>query len=105
MTWITRVECSGNETSLLSCNHEGYNIDMCSHDEDASVICTGRYEGGEGGPICESGQVRVVDGSVANEGRVEVCFNNYWGTVCTDSWDDIDASVVCRQLGYEGEGV
>ena len=37
-----------------------------------------------------------------NEGRVEVFWNNKWSTICDNGWDDNDAVVVCKQLGYSG---
>ena len=53
---------------------------------------------------CTEGDLRLAGGDTLNEGRVEVCISNIWGTVCHDSFDATDASVVCRQLGYTPNG-
>ena len=52
---------------------------------------------------CSSGEVRLV-GEV-DSGRLEICLNSAWGTVCSEQFDTSDASVACEALeGFSGTG-
>ena len=54
--------------------------------------------------VCRNGDIRVIGGTTALEGRVEVCDSQAWGTVCDDFWSSVDAGVACVQLGYQRSG-
>ena len=53
-----------------------------------------------GAECCNSTDIRLVNEVNNFQGRVEVCVNGRWGTVCDNEWNEDDAAVACRQLGY-----
>lgn len=53
---------------------------------------------------CSDGALQLMGGVTVSEGRVEICMDGVFGTVCDNNWDNSDAIVVCRQLGFAPQG-
>lgn len=53
---------------------------------------------------CSNGDIRLAAGRNGSEGRVEICSGGAWGTVCDNFWSNVDAQVVCNQLGFVRSG-
>ncbi|XP_019852588.1 PREDICTED: neurotrypsin-like [Amphimedon queenslandica] len=87
------VRCDGTEALLiLQCSHSNLLTHNCGHHDDVGVVCPSTHN-------CTHGSIRLVEGSSISSGRLEICIDNEWGTVCDNGWTNINAQVVCKQLG------
>lgn len=55
------------------------------------------------GDNCTDGDLRLVGGAQNDTGRVEICLNNAWGTICRNLFGTNDALVICGQLGFSNK--
>ena len=110
--------CTGYESSLLDCvDHDDIGMHNCEHAEDAGVECMAQ---------CVESSIRLIPNNDDTEtfysqedsfsdyyfikdelsrGRVEVCISGEWRTICSQQWDNLDSSIVCRQLHFSSYGV
>ena len=107
--------CTGNEDSLSQCSFDRAGGDQtCTHENDIIIVCVGRFLHRYiiicscdsviyvARDECNETDVRLISGQTSADGRVEVCFDGLWGSVCDNRWDSRDAEVVCRQLKFNG---
>ncbi|XP_032091156.1 uncharacterized protein LOC116520852 [Thamnophis elegans] len=119
--WLNEVHCAGTERHLISCHHRGFRKHICTHEEDASAICSeqrfplftaipahtsfkkGKMEAVTTirplvSPTPTEKTLRLVGGRNQCSGRLEIFHEGQWGTVCDDMWDLLDVTVICREL-------
>ncbi|KAM8806074.1 scavenger receptor cysteine-rich domain-containing protein DMBT1-like [Eudromia elegans] len=94
---LDELACTGDETSLAQCSHQGLGVHDCRHKEDAGVVCAGPEVTTTSATTDMT--LRLVGGDGPCLGRLELFHNGSWGTVCDDSFDLRDAAVACMQLG------
>ena len=130
---LDNVVCNGGEANLFKCTHNEIFSNNCNHTEDAAVVCGSKSPGlsyknamfifhscSISVVACVEGAVRIVNDGVTltslqpeqdfikdevARGRVEVCVNGTFGSLCDMALDNMDASVVCRQLGFSSSGM
>ncbi|KAM5236174.1 CD5 antigen-like [Ctenodactylus gundi] len=85
--WLSKMSCSGQESSLQDCHSQPLENSTCTHSDDAWVECEDAFK------------LRLAGGDDLCSGRLEVQHKGLWGTVCDDSWGEDEDHVVCKQLG------
>ena len=53
---------------------------------------------------CTDGEIKLIGGTAAYGGTIQVCMNNRFGTICDDKFNSVAAGVVCNSLGYPRQG-
>uniref|UniRef100_A0A3B4AZ11 SRCR domain-containing protein n=1 Tax=Periophthalmus magnuspinnatus TaxID=409849 RepID=A0A3B4AZ11_9GOBI len=82
--WLDDLNCLGNESSLVHCQHPSFGENNCGHGEDAGVIC--------------SENIRLTNGTDQCSGQVEIYHNEMWSAAVNVNWGMNEGTVICREM-------
>ncbi|XP_050402747.2 scavenger receptor cysteine-rich type 1 protein M160 isoform X1 [Patella vulgata] len=90
--WASAMNCTGTEPALQNCSfNDRLNLGDCAKSDVAAAACFSDTTGIK---------YRLAGGGNDRQGRVEISVGGVWGTVCDSFWDNREAGVMCRQLGF-----
>ena len=101
---LSNPRCIGTERNLLSCEID--DDSNCTDVEKAGIYCfrelmiilcvmtmfSNLYLGFP--DFCTHGDVRITNFAI------QICINGVWGSICSENFSEIEATVFCRQLGF-----
>ncbi|CAE1270069.1 DMBT1 [Acanthosepion pharaonis] len=104
--WLDDLSCTGLEYDLEVCPNLNWGVHNCGHNEDVAIACLKDINTTTSIPPTSNVIIiELVGGSSGLSGRIEIIRNGIRGTVCDDSFDNNDAKVICRMMGYSSGDV
>ena len=115
MLLVADIGCSQSDTNINQCTISHFTkTSTCDVKDIAAVRCYSKKNHNTKANIiinfvdCTNGEIRLIpDTRISYNsliGRVGVCVNGSWATICSGFFFDADAKVVCRELGYSALG-
>ncbi|XP_023029009.2 lysyl oxidase homolog 2 [Leptinotarsa decemlineata] len=115
--WMDNIYCDGTEEEISQCRFDGWGQNDCTSTESAGVICDEPEEEAKVTSLevlkpkmvslPENLKIRLRNGRIKTEGRVEIKTGDNWEVICGDGWSLFEALVVCKSLnmGYASDAM